>query len=53
MKFSEMSYTRPDMNEMKTAAEKAASGIANARSAEEAAEIYLDWDKTSGSYSTM
>lgn len=53
MKFSEMNYTRPDMNELKAAAEKAAAGIANAGSAEEAAEAYLGWDKTGGSYNTM
>lgn len=53
MKFSEMNYTRPDMNELKAAAEKAAAGIANAASAEEAAEAYLEWDKTGGSYNTM
>ena len=53
MKFSEMNYTRPDMNELKAAAEKAAAGIANAASAEEAAEAYLSWDKTGGSYNTM
>ena len=53
MKFSEMNYTRPDMEELKAAAEKAAMGIANALTAEEAAEAYLAWDKTGGSYNTM
>ena len=53
MKFSEMNYTRPDMNELKAAAEKAAMGITNAPSAEDAAEAYLAWDKTGGSYNTM
>lgn len=53
MKFSEMNYIRPNMDEMKAASEKAAADIANARSAEEAAEIFLEWDKTGGSYNTM
>lgn len=53
MKFSEMKYVRPDMDGIKTAALKAAEAVLEAHSAEEAANAYLDWDKTAGSFSTM
>ncbi|MBQ5333305.1 MAG: M3 family oligoendopeptidase [Oscillospiraceae bacterium] len=53
MKFSEMKYTRPDMETLKAAADKAADSIKNAKSPEEAAEAYLQWDKAGGSYNTM
>lgn len=53
MKFSEMKYIRPDMEEMKLKSEQAAERIRSAANADEAAEAYLDWDKASGSFSTM
>lgn len=53
MKFSEMKYVRPDITEVRVAAQKAVEFIADADNADEAAAAYLDWDKTAGSFSTM
>lgn len=53
MKFSDMKYTRPDMDTLKAAADKAAAEIKSAVSADTAADAYLAWDKTAGGYSTM
>ncbi|MCM1578416.1 MAG: M3 family oligoendopeptidase [Ruminococcus sp.] len=53
MKFSEMKYLRPDMDELAAKAEKAAESLGNAANAEEAAECYLLWDKAADSFATM
>ena len=53
MKFSEMKYVRPDMDAMGKAAEKAAERLDAAASADEAADVYLEWDETAKEYSTQ
>lgn len=53
MKFSEMQYTRPDINALKVQAERAAEQIEKALSADDAERAYLEWDNISAGYSTM
>ena len=53
MKFSEMRYERPDMDAIKKAADIAAERIKSAASADEAADIYLEWDELTKEYSTQ
>lgn len=53
MKFSEMKYTRPDINELKTAAESCVSELENADSAEAAKAAYDKFSKCADSFATM
>ncbi len=52
MKFSEMKYTRPDMEQLGAAAEKCAGLLKNAQTAEDAKAAYLEWDKTARKFDT-
>ncbi len=53
MKFSEMEYTRPDIEEVKLRAEKICSDLKNADSASEAEKAFLEWDRESSHLETM
>lgn len=48
-----MKYVRPDMEVLKAASEKAVSAIEGAKTADEAADAYLEWDKAQCSFGTM
>ena len=53
MKFSEMQYTRPDLDQIRAEGSALIEKLKNAASADEAAQIYLDWDKMSAHIDTM
>ncbi|MBR2223158.1 MAG: M3 family oligoendopeptidase, partial [Christensenellaceae bacterium] len=53
MKFSEMTYTRPDIESLKKAAQNAAEALAKAASAEEQIAIYRAFEKESNTVETM
>ena len=53
MKFSEMQYTRPDLDQIRAEGGALIEKLKNAASADEAAQIYLDWDKMSAHIDTM
>ncbi len=53
MKFSEMKYVRPDMNDLAAKSKEAAEQLANAANVSEAAKAYLMWDRAAAFFSTM
>ena len=53
MKFSEMKYQRPDLEEAKTRAEELKSRFSQASSLEEADSALLEWDRFSSHIETM
>ncbi|MBQ8979816.1 MAG: M3 family oligoendopeptidase [Oscillospiraceae bacterium] len=53
MKFSQVIYTRPDMDKLRRQAGQAADAIRNASCAEEAEKAYLAWDDIAAGYSTQ
>ncbi|MGN1088876.1 MAG: M3 family oligoendopeptidase [Huintestinicola sp.] len=53
MKFNDMKYSRPDPEALKKAAAETVEKIKNAPDADAAAESYLEWDRTAGSFYTM
>ena len=53
MKFSEMKYVRPDMDNIRSEAEKIALAIENADSAEKARAAYDEFSAAADNFSTM
>lgn len=53
MKFSEMPYARPDLEQLRADGTALIERLKNAASADEAAQVYLDWDKMSAHIETL
>ena len=53
MKFSEVTYTRPDMDKLREQAKAAAQALRSAADADEAARAYTEWDEAASGYSTQ
>lgn len=53
MKFSEMKYSRPDMEKIKCSAKQTAENLRNARSAEEAKNVYDNFNAVADNFATM
>lgn len=53
MKFSEMKYTRPDVDKIKEAADRTVNALRNASSAEEAKQAFDDFNTCADTYATM
>ncbi|MBQ8134356.1 MAG: M3 family oligoendopeptidase, partial [Clostridia bacterium] len=53
MKFSEMKYKRPDVEEAKKQAEEIKKNFISAESFEDAEKAFLDWDRFSSHIDTM
>ena len=52
MKFSEITYRRPDLDAVFASFDRLAKGIAEAQSAEKAAELYREFEKESAHLAT-
>lgn len=53
MKFSEMTYTRPDIESIRAKAQEMTERIRSAENADAAADAYLEWDRYACGFSTM
>ncbi len=53
MKFNDMPYSRPNMDDIKTASEQYTEAIKNATTVEEAKKAYLLWDDVCAEFNTM
>ena len=53
MKFSEMPYVRPNLEQLKELAQKTVAGLDNAGSAAEQADLYYAFEKAEKAVETM